>query len=164
MAQINTTSMDMVIWCMFIGLMLATIFMYYQKRVIGAFVRKLLSSDATDQASAKTLSELGYARNYSIRSALRGGGALRKLVWENGDNYVENESGIKYSARQTPMDINTARFYIPEDNRIRAELRYSAKGSDIFMLIITAVVSLMIAYLAATYLPDLLNLVWSNVG
>lgn len=155
--------MEMVIWCMFIGLMLASIFMFYQKKVIGAFVRALLSAEASDSASAKSLMELGYSRNYPVRSALRKGGALRKLVWETGDNYVENEQGIKYSARQTPMDVNTARFYITNENRIRAELRYSEKGTDVFMLIITALVFLMVAYLAVTYLPDLLNLIKNNL-
>lgn len=165
MAQIySISSMEMVIWCMFIGLMLATFFMFYQKRVIGAFVRKLLSAEASDQSSAKSLTELGYAHNHAVRTALRGGGVLRKLVWENDDNYIENENGVKYSARQTPMDINTARFYIPEDNRIRAELRYSEKGTDVFMLIITALVFLMIAYLAANYLPDLLQFIKDNIG
>lgn len=164
MAQINTTSsMEMVIWCMFIGLMLAAISMFYQKKVIGSFVRALLSANASDQTTAKTLMDLGFARSYPVRSALRKGGALRKLVWETDDNFLENENGIKYSARQTPMDVNTARFYISEENRIRAELRYSAKGSDVFMLIITALVFLMIAYLAVTYLPDLLQLLKDNI-
>lgn len=159
MAQIiSTTSIEMVVWCMFIGLMLATVFMFYQKKVIGAFVRALLSAEASDHSSAKTLKELGFERNVPVRSALIKGGALRKLVWENGDNYVENESGVKISARQIPLDVNTARFYIPEDNRIRAELRYNEKGSDVFMLIITALVFLMVAFLAATFLPDLLKL------
>lgn len=155
--------MEMVIWCMFIGLMLAAISMFYQKKVIGSFVRALLSANASDQTTAKTLMDLGFARSYPVRSALRKGGALRKLVWETDDNFLENENGIKYSARQTPMDVNTARFYISEENRIRAELRYSAKGSDVFMLIITALVFLMIAYLAVTYLPDLLQLLKDNI-
>lgn len=164
MAQINSTSsMELVIWCMFIGLVLASIFMFYQKKVIGAFVRALLNAQASDSSSAKTLNELGFARNFPVRSALRGGGALRKLVWEMGDNYLENENGVKYSARQTPLDVNTARFYITEENRIRAELRYNDKGTDIFMLIITVLVFLMVAYLAATYLPDLLKLIETNL-
>lgn len=159
MAEIvSTTSMELVIWCMFIGLMLAAIYMFYQKKVIGAFVRALLGTGASDQDSAKTLKELGFEGNLPVRSALRGSGVLRKLVWETGDNYIENEDGVKYSARQTPMDVNTARFYINEENRVRAELRYNEKGSDIFMLIITGLVFLMIAYLAVEYLPDLLNL------
>lgn len=159
MAEIvSTTSMELVIWCMFIGLMLATICMFYQKKVIGAFVRALLGAKANTEDSAKTLKDLGFERNFPVRSALRSGGVLRKLVWETGDNYIENENGVKYSARQTPMDVNTARFYISEENRVRAELRYNEKGSDIFMLIITALVFLMIAYLAVEYLPALLDL------
>lgn len=159
MAQIvSTTSMELVIWCMFIGLMLAAIFMFYQKKVIGAFVRALLGAKASNEDSAKTLKELGFESNMPVRSALRSGGTLRKLVWETGDNYLENENGVKYSARQIPMDVNTARFYISEENRVRAELRYNEKGSDIFMLIITGLVFLMIAYLAVEYLPSLLSL------
>lgn len=164
MAQINSTSsMEMVIWCIYIGLMIAVIFMFYQRQVIGAFVRALLKADAADAASAKTLNDLGFSKNYPVRNALRKGGVLRKLVWESEDNYIENENGVLISARQKPMDVNTARFYINDDNRIRAELRYSAKGSDIFMLIITALVALMLAYLAVTFLPDLLNLIQTNI-
>ncbi len=159
MASIYTISnTNLVIWCMFIGMMLAAFGMFYQKRIIGAFVRALLNANASDESSAKSLMELGFARNYPVRSALRKGGTLRKLVWESGDNYIEDENGVKYSARQTPLDVNTARFYIAEENRIRAELRYNEKGTDIFTLIITAIVFLVIAYLAMIFLPELLNL------
>ena len=55
------------------------------------------------------------------------------------------------------IDFLTARFYIPEDLKYRAELRYSRSGSGVPHLILIAVLSIPAAILLIKGLPILLG-------
>lgn len=151
-------SLQIIIWSSFIGTVIGAFALYYQKRVIGAFVRDLLANGAATPGDARTLEELGYGKNRFVRHALRSGSVLRKMIWEAEDNYTTDERGVRYSARTKRMDINTARFYIDESNRIRADLRYSAKGSDFLTLLIGVVVFAVVAYALLLFIPYIVDL------
>lgn len=151
-------SLQIIIWSFFIGIMIGAVSLFYQKRVIGAFVRALLADGAANPGNARTLEELGYGKNRFVRHALRGGSVLRKMVWEAEDNYTTDENGVRYSARTKKMDINTARFYIDDSNRVRADLRYSAQGSDVLVLLIGVVVFAVAAYALLLFIPYIVDL------
>ncbi len=160
----RANSLQIIIWAFFIGILIGAASLYYQKRVIGSFVRALLDDGAADPDNARTLEELGFAKNRFVRHALRGGSVLRKMVWEAKDNFTTDAQGCVYSARTTKMDINTARFYIDESNRIRADLRYSAKGSDVLTLLIGVVVFAVLAYAMLLFVPYVVDLFRSAVS
>lgn len=148
--------LNLIIWAVYIGFMLAMILNYYQKKVIGAFVRSVIKQGAIDADNAKTLEELGYQNKPLIRRELQKYSALRKMVWEVDDNYRTGEDGMLYCAREKSLDLNLGKFYIPEERRIQAELRYDDKGSDIFALIISAAVLFAIAVVACIWLPGII--------
>lgn len=149
--------LNLVIWSVYIGYMLATVLYYYQKKVMGKFVRLIISKGALSSDSAMTLAELGYDKQTLIRRELQKHSALRKMVWEIDDNYRTGEDGILYCAREKSLDLNIGRFYIPEERRIQAEIRYDDKGSDIFALIISAVGMFALAVVACIWLPDIIG-------
>ena len=138
----------------FIGASLASIMLYFNKTVIGSVVRALLKADAKDADSAKTLAEIGLKNNIFVAAALKKHGALRKLVSEVDDKTVY---GSSYYTIETPVKIESARFFIREEHRIRAELRYSAKGSDLFMLIISILVFLALSYAVTLFVPFIID-------
>lgn len=156
----KATSLQIIVTSLLIGASIAALSLFYTKWMIGGFVRNLLSSGAGSPDTAHSLEELGYAKNRFVRYALRDGSVLRKMVWEIGDNYTTDASGFTYSARTRKMDINTARFYIDESNRIRAELRYNANGSDV----ITLLVGLLLFAVAAAVILILAPLLTETVG
>ncbi len=141
----------------FIGASLASIMLYFNKTVIGSVVRALLKADAKDADSAKTLAEIGLKNNIFVAAALKKHGALRKLVSEVDDKTVYLPDGSSYYTRETPVKIESARFFIREEHRIRAELRYSAKGSDLFMLIISILVFLALSYAVTLFVPFIID-------
>lgn len=149
--------LNLVIWAVYIGFMLACILYYYQKKVMGKFVRLVISKGASSPDSALTLSELGYDKDKLIRRELQKSSALRKMVWEIDDNYRTGEDGILFCAREKSLDLNIGRFYVPEERRIQAEIRYDDKGTDIFALIISAVVMFAAAVAACIWLPDIIG-------
>lgn len=155
----NLSGLNMIIWCMYAGMVLATFYTYYQKQIIGGFVNKLRQAGATTPDTAKTLEELGYLRHGAIRRELSKPAPLRKMVWEAEDLHQEGEDGVIFCSRETTLDLDTGRFYIPEEKRIEAELRYNVKGNDLLAVIMSIVVFFALAVLACAFLPTLMDLI-----
>lgn len=153
----NFSGLNLIIWSLYIGILLATVFSYYQKRIVGGFVRHLMKNGANTPDNALTLAQLGYSKHPAIRRELSKPGPLRKMVWEVDDNYRMGENGVLYCAREKALDLNLGRFYIPEEKRIEAELRYEGKGNDLFAVIISVAVFFVIAVLACIWLPTILE-------
>ena len=57
-----------------------------------------------------------------------------------------------------PVDFSTARFFIPEDLKFRAELRSRAKGSSPWMLVVATVVVIAFFLLALFFIPAFVNM------
>ena len=56
------------------------------------------------------------------------------------------------------IDFLTARFYIPEDLRYRAEIRFEKKGSGWGIVALVAVLTVVVAILLCRFLPSLFTL------
>lgn len=132
-----------------IGLIVAAGISSYLKAVHGGFIRRLLSDGCTSAETAKSLSELGFFHNISIRNQLRSGGTFGALVRS------VDAAGEPASAA---TNLSVARFYIPEDLRDRAEIRYDRKGSGAPALILTIALTVIGAALLCYFLPQLLGL------
>ena len=150
----NASTLELVAVSVFLGATIASICVY----IIGKVVRVLIAAEAFDTDSAKSLSELGLGRNFLIRRVLAGAGALRKLVSEVDDRIIMLPTGGSYFERDKKVDFRTARFYIKEENRIRAEMRYSTKGSDLIMLIISILLYFAIAWMIVLLVPYIYDL------
>lgn len=142
----------------YIGASLACIMYYVNRTVIGKAVRVLIEKDAHDPESALTIEQLGLAKNPFVRSSLKGRSALRKLVSEAEDREVELPDGSTYFTRDKEIDLSSARFYIKDELRARAEVRYSSKGTDLLMLLVSLVLFLIVAYLLTLFVPFIINL------
>lgn len=163
----------------------------YTRQNLGGFIRRLIAEDCLSPDRAKTLSELGYFRSTSIRSALTRGTTLRLVVrraedtdtasvsseddtettdeaQENANENIETDTDVTKSAvEETPttpvsngvgqgtrIDFLTARFYIPEELKYRAEIRFRTKGSSWWVVALTVVLSVVVAALLCRLLPN----------
>ena len=129
-----------------IGTILASAAACYTKAVHGKFVRELLKRECFTPETAISLRTCGFFCNPSIRRDLTRGGALAKIV----------RCTEPIDADQAPDFLN-AKFYIPEDDKYRAEFRYTNKGSTVPYLILTAAVCIAGAVLILKGLPTLLG-------
>lgn len=154
----NASTTELIAVSVFIGATLASIAVFFNKNIIGRVVRALISAGANDPESAKTLDELGMSRNFFVKRALSGGGALRKLVNEADDRVIALPDGSTYFERDKKLDVRTARFYISEEKRVRAEIRYAKKGSDVIILILSIVVYFGVAWGIVVLLPYMFDL------
>lgn len=164
--QPSSLTLEWIVWAIFVGILLGAAASVYQKQVIGAFVRLLIKQGATEPARAQTLSELGQSQNWFIRWALREEGTLRKLVHLDQEPTEIPKEAVHpirrfFSSKDTfyeKTDMKNARFYIPQDLVTRAEIRYEKKGTDLFSLLITALVFLVVVYLSLEFIPDLIGM------
>ena len=72
-------NIQMIIFGIFAGVLLASLYAIYVKTVIGAFVRKILAEQCFHVEQARTLEEYGFGKNYFVMQALRGS-LLRGVV------------------------------------------------------------------------------------
>ena len=153
----NISALELTVWSIAIGSVCAILFTYYNRTILGGFVRTLISKEALSIDSAITLAEAGYQKNAFIRRALMKRDTFRKIVFEVDDEIMIASEGHSFSARTKPINLNTARFYVAQENKIMAELRYDNKGADIFGIITSIIVVLALAYVVTLAVPHLVG-------
>jgi hypothetical protein len=142
----------MVLGFMF-GFLAAAVFIYLQKRSLGSFVGQLLKEDCLTPASAKTPLALGCNRSTLLRSEWKRRGAITRYV-----HCVEEEGASDESNQK--MDFSNMHFYIPEDKRYTAEVRYERRGSKLRSLLLVMVATVALATVVCIFLPVLLR--WAD--
>ncbi len=166
-----TISLEMIVWSLCVGLAIGAAASYINRRVVGDFVRRLLKEEIHSPEKAVSLEKIGCAKNIFVRHALREGTALRRIVLcANEEEMVLKQPSSQKSAvffrklfslEDEPkriLDLNRARFYVPEESRIGAELRYDAKGTTLPNLILSLILLAGIGFAALYVLPELFTL------
>ena len=169
-------SIRMIIIGLFIGIALAGFAAVFNKRVLGALVRRMLAEECLSPESAKTLDELGFGANLFIRFAMRSNGVnLRRVVKcrEEELYYEELDKQRKAheKARETDpslkkfkeipyrTDVLEDSFYIPEEMKYVAELKFESKGTSWLGIIVLMLVSIIMLVAVLIALPEILGLI-----
>ena len=141
------SSLDKVIWAIYIGTVIAAFMLWYSKGFIGKAARKLAEKNAHSPEEAWTLRELGMD-NFFIRNALKNKySALRKVVYCTVD-----KEKLKRD------DFYEAKFYIHEEQKNRAYYKYRGNNNTLVMVLIVAVVMFIVADLCIEFIPQILDL------
>jgi hypothetical protein len=164
-------SLRLIIIGLMLGFCAAAIGSLYEKGLIGGFVKKLLSENCIGSERAKALHELGYGRSPAIRSSLRGGSTLKRWVRcvEEDEFYASLEEKRaefeaanpeeRFVAPKFKRDPDTMHFYIPEDLKYKADVKFSTKGANIVSVILVIVVSVVLCAALCSVIPDMLTFV-----
>ena len=158
-----------------VGLIIASAGTIYNKRYIGSFVRRVISCGCLDAKSAKTLYDLGYLKSPGVRGVIKSGGSLSRWVRcaeedaflaevekkraEFEEAHKNDEKKPKFIEPEFKRDLNTMHFYIPEEKKYAAEIRFEDKGANVGVFILVVVLSLVICALICYFLPDLIKMV-----
>ena len=157
-------TLPLVIWALFFGILLACLLALYEKRGIGRYVRALLDKGATSPDKALTLAESGFGKNPFVRSALRRKTALSTLVFTPEDAPEIDEALHTQPVIRGKFDTNTTRFYIPEELKHVASVRYDKKGTHVMAVVVAILAFGLLAWAIVTYLPTLLSYVKQILG
>ena len=159
---------------LFIGLAIAAFGGVYDKRVLGNMVRSLLGRGCLSPENAQTLAQLGYARNSIVRHSVRKSVSLRRVVRCVGEEKFLAEQEQKRLAHEEKrktdksigrfrevgytFDLENDRFYIPEEMKYMADVKFEKKGSTWLGAILFAVIMLVVYVILLINLPGILEI------
>ena len=132
-------SLQFVVMAIAFGLIIAFIAVYYQRRVIGSFVRAIRQAEAIDEESAKTLAELGQENNVSAIAKLQKSPSLRALISVCDAETTEKGALI--------IDEST-RFYIAKEQEERARKQFGDRQDSLIPIIIGSIILVIVVILS----------------
>jgi hypothetical protein len=157
----------------FIGIIIACIAMAYHKKVLGAIVRKMIALEALSPEAAKTSEELGYKKNFLIKNALERSTSLRSVIKcveeeefllaqaeakaQQEQDGTESGKKRRFREREYVIDASKDRFYIPEEKRIRAEIKFEKKGSGWLATTVSIILVIVLFFAVLLVLPQVLT-------
>lgn len=169
-------SVRLIILGLCIGIAISGFAMVFNKRVLGAFVRKLLKDECLSSESAKTLDELGYSDKMLIHWAVKKSTSLRRVVKcreqeqfntelkqkreEYQQKKAEDSSLPSFKDTEYKIDSSSDRFFIPEELKYTADIKFDKKGTSWFgaiMLVFIMAIAFVAMSIALPYVLELIN-------
>lgn len=168
-------SVRLIILGLFIGMCFAAFASVYNKKVLGDVVRKILSENALSPESAMTAEELGYKDSFIIKRAFKKSTSLRRVVksreeelyYQELENKREEYLSKKNNGEKIPkfkevpykMDVCADHFYIPEDMKYMADIKFEKKGASWLSAVLITVVLTVAFFVLMYFLPDILGFI-----
>ena len=132
-------SLQFVVMAIAFGLIIAFIAVYYQRRVIGSFVRAIRQAEAIDEESAKTLAELGQENNVSAIAKLQKSSSLRALI---------SVCDAETTEKGTLIIDESTRFYIAKEQEERARKQFGDRQDSLIPIIIGSIILVIVVILS----------------
>ncbi len=136
------TTGRIIVWAIIAGFAIAAFVCLYNRVFLGRFVAYLIKNKANSSESAKSMKDAAMS-NLFLKSALKSGGLFTKIVRTDEEN---------------KSDIENVRFYIPEENTLRADRLYAHNGASPVSLLISFVLLIILAAIVYIALPELLQM------
>lgn len=156
-----------------VGIMIAAFMSLFTKRTLGDFVRRVIERDALSPESAKTLDELDYFDRLIIRRAVAKSVSLRRVLRcreeeefyaeqklkreEHEKKRAEDRSLGRFKETEYKVDADKDSFFIPEDLKYMAEIKFDKKGATLRAAIATSLITLIACIAIILALPELLE-------
>ena len=131
----NMTSAS-IVWSIILGVFIAVVITYINKKTIGKLVNKLLALPADNGEIAVSLDEIGFGGKGSLRYALRPSSTLSNIIKHTEDG----------------------RYYIPEDQQYRAETLFTQSRLSLLTLILSAAVLIIAGCSLLNVLPSIIEI------
>ena len=149
----TSSTLEKVILSLAIGFILAMFVMLIAKRNVGKVARELIKRGANSPETALTLKEMGIKPHGAATPKLRD---PRSLLRRSVKAAPENEG----DSPDRPLrggEALTARYYVPEEERIAAEVRFDAKNTTWPIAVLGVIAIGIVAYLCIKYIPEILK-------
>ncbi len=149
-----------------IGILIAALAAFYHKTVPGRIVRSLLRAEALSEESAKTPEDLGLARNFFYKYELAHNVTLKKLIRRTETAVAKTDGAQNGETEEEGKETGATevRYYIPEEDKYRADVRYERKGSGPIGLAVTAVLTIAAAILLIRLIPSIFGVIDNLMG
>ncbi|MBE6542507.1 MAG: hypothetical protein E7672_08715 [Ruminococcaceae bacterium] len=167
--DLESGSLNVIIWGICAGILIGLVISLICRAGAGSFISSLVNSGTSDPSSAKTIDELSPKYKGLVKFLMLGTGSplRRAVVCANRDEIkVKKVSGLKkfyyekFLKDSVPekIPLKNAKFYLPEENRITAELRYPVEKRPIHTFVIGLVLIIAAAAFLTFVIPELLQM------
>ena len=166
--DVNNGSLELLLWSVYAGIVLGVGSSLLYRVYTHSFVNAVIQSGALDEDHAVTLDSLNFRGKWYIKRQLNSGNSLsRMFVFTNADTFPKKKCGKlarfwreKFLGDEIPTVIpfETAKFYLPEERRITAELRFTEEKAPLRTFIIAAAVLGVAIAAALVAVPELLQM------
>lgn len=143
-------NLPVIVFGLFIGVMLAAFYVIYTSLAQGVLVRKLLEREIHTPEEAKTLAELGLEKNILVKLGLHNRYTLRRVVKSAG-------CGSEGAADGKAVALKNERFYIPEEDKYTASMRFRSGGNGLPTLLFVFFVSIACIVLIFALAPEIIR-------
>lgn len=132
----GSTASASIIWPIILGVFIAVIIAFINKKTIGKLVNKLLALPADNEDNAVTLDDIGFGKKGALRYALRPTSTLSNIIKRTEDG----------------------KYYIPEDQQYRAESVYTQNRLSIMTVIASGIILIIAGCALLNVLPSMIDL------
>ena len=157
--DIDEGSLPIIIWGICIGIIVGAFVSIFYKHWTSSFIKALVKNDALTKEKACTLNSLRFSGKWYIKNELKKGSSplLRYVKSANGFE-LENNEEIGSDKAKKKTSINEEKFYLPEETKFSAELRYTGVRNPIGSFMITSILCIAAAVFAQFAAPELLQM------
>jgi hypothetical protein len=168
-------SLQLIVVGITIGVVIASVMSVYNKKYIGSFIRKLIAEDCLGPDKAKTLEELGFLKNIGVRSTIKSGGslsrwarcreedefvlAIKQKKVEFDEKHKVDPKPPKFKEPEFKRDCNTMHFYLPEEKKYAAEVKFDDAGAKWGAVVLVMIVAIVLCAFICYMLPDALKMI-----
>ncbi len=149
-----------VIFLFAVAAAIAVFFTHFYKSQSLALVKQLVRHEAFDEERAKTLKALRLSPSFLLKRILESG-EIKSIVRRHGEvkpTYEEYvEASRKKGYKPEKVDYDSAKFYLTEDGKGRAEKIISDSRPAIWKPILFTVIAAALVVLLMVFLPDMLS-------
>lgn len=143
----SVTTLNIIVWAIFVGFIIAIGVTLYNRIVLGKIVRAIIEKKAHTKECALGAAELGCG-SAPFRLALRKNSTMRRIVRMGDDTDTERST----------KDFASAKFYIPEEYIQRAQSIYGKSDISVKTVVLSVIGLLAVAILAFIFIPDIIRL------
>ena len=156
LSSLSANSLEVIIWGACIGIVIGTLFTIVYKSLTSSFIKEMIKKEIFTQDKACTVDEFGFRGKLYIKSELKYAykSMRRYIVCANEEELIPDEEKRKTS----PLPMDKARFYLPEEKKIDVEFRYTEVRKPVFSFVLTAVIAVVIAVFALYAAPELMTM------
>ncbi len=153
----GSNSLSFVVFTMFLGAAVACAVMLYHIKIPGKMVRALSKAGANSPEKAIGAAECGITSERLLRFILSEGSALSKYV-----RILPTET-VKKGKKELSV-LKSAKFYLEEETRVRAELRYDGRNANLLTVTVGVLLLAVLAFAAVAIIPDLVQMLKNFIG
>ncbi len=166
--DVNNGGLEILLWSIYAGIILGVLAALIYRVCTHSFLTAMIQAGALDENRAVTLDSLDFRGKWYIKRQFRAASSIsRMFVCTNADTFPTKKCNAftrfwhkKFLGDELPTEIpfETAKFYLPEERRIAAELRFTPEDRPVRTFILAAVILAAAIFAATLAIPELLQM------